>query len=60
MRAAAGMRSWTGSWGEKKKMGKQRAVFFDVDDTLYDHLEPLRQALDRLISPTDGFPYEQV
>ncbi len=46
--------------GENKKMGEQRAVFFDVDDTLYDHLEPLRQALDRLISPPDGFPYEQV
>ncbi|WMT42081.1 HAD family hydrolase [Paenibacillus sp. D2_2] len=34
-----------------------RAVFFDVDDTLYDHLIPFRQALQNVLHTNDQFPY---
>ncbi|GGH12484.1 HAD family hydrolase [Paenibacillus segetis] len=36
----------------------QRAVFFDLDDTLYDHLIPFRLALQTILSTGDDFPYE--
>ncbi|MBE9915385.1 HAD family hydrolase [Paenibacillus donghaensis] len=34
-----------------------RGIFFDVDDTLYDHLEPLRLALQRVLAMGEDFPY---
>lgn len=34
-----------------------RAVFFDVDDTLYDHLDPLREALVEVLGLPDDFPF---
>ncbi|WP_232510176.1 HAD family hydrolase [Paenibacillus crassostreae] len=33
-------------------------VFFDVDDTLYDHLDPLRFALQHVLLLAEEFPYE--
>ncbi|GIP29811.1 haloacid dehalogenase [Paenibacillus sp. J23TS9] len=39
---------------------KPKGIFFDVDDTLYDHLEPLRQALRKVLSTGEDFPYEAV
>ncbi|QHT58991.1 HAD family hydrolase [Paenibacillus lycopersici] len=39
----------------------RRAVFFDVDDTLYDHLIPFRKAVERTAGPLaalGGFPFE--
>ncbi|AZK46321.1 HAD family hydrolase [Paenibacillus lentus] len=38
---------------------QQRAVFFDLDDTLYDHLIPFRTALTRILATKEDFPYEQ-
>ncbi|MGO4370346.1 HAD family hydrolase [Paenibacillus sp. 2TAB19] len=35
------------------------AVFFDVDDTLYDHLTPFRKALETVAATTEAFPYEE-
>lgn len=35
-----------------------QAVFFDVDDTLYDHLVPFRQALQNVLHTPEQFPYE--
>lgn len=35
-----------------------QAVFFDVDDTLYDHLIPFRQALQHVLCTDQNFPYE--
>lgn len=35
-------------------------VFFDVDDTIYDHLDPLRYALQHELVLDDDFPYEAV
>ncbi|MNJ51835.1 (S)-2-haloacid dehalogenase 4A [compost metagenome] len=37
----------------------QRAVFFDLDDTLYDHLIPFRAALTNVLGTNREFPYEQ-
>lgn len=36
----------------------RKAVFFDVDDTLYDHLTPFRRAVDEIARPAGDFPYE--
>ncbi|WP_058301172.1 HAD family hydrolase [Gorillibacterium timonense] len=36
-----------------------RGIFFDVDDTLYDHLVPFRQAVEALLGKNDLFPYEE-
>ncbi|MNZ69644.1 Pyrimidine 5'-nucleotidase YjjG [compost metagenome] len=36
-----------------------QAVFFDVDDTLYDHLIPFREALQNILHTDTDFPYEQ-
>lgn len=36
-----------------------KGVFFDVDDTLYDHLSPFRQAVIAIVGERDGFPYEE-
>lgn len=36
----------------------KKAVFFDVDDTLYDHLTPFRLAVDEIIQPSPDFSYE--
>lgn len=33
-------------------------VFFDVDDTLYDHLTPFRKAVESVAGRNDSFPYE--
>jgi putative hydrolase of the HAD superfamily len=35
-----------------------QAVFFDVDDTMYDHLEPTRGALQHVLGLDGSFPYE--
>lgn len=35
----------------------QKAVFFDVDDTLYDHLIPFREALQGVLGTGEDFPY---
>ncbi|MNN16517.1 (S)-2-haloacid dehalogenase 4A [compost metagenome] len=35
-----------------------QAVFFDVDDTLYDHLIPFRKALQNILHTESDFPYE--
>ncbi|MGG6314535.1 HAD family hydrolase [Paenibacillus macerans] len=37
---------------------KSQAVFFDVDDTLYDHLQPFREALEEVLNTGPDFPYE--
>ncbi|MFD1175086.1 HAD family hydrolase [Paenibacillus puldeungensis] len=34
------------------------AVFFDLDDTLYDHLQPFRQAVQAVLGTGADFPYE--
>ncbi|MFE6074507.1 HAD family hydrolase [Paenibacillus sp. NPDC057886] len=34
-----------------------KAIFFDVDDTLYDHLQPLKGALQEVLGLPDDFPY---
>ncbi|WP_138494649.1 HAD family hydrolase [Paenibacillus pinistramenti] len=36
-----------------------RAVFLDLDDTLYDHLTPLRDALREVLSLPSDFPYDR-
>ncbi|MBO2944647.1 HAD family hydrolase [Paenibacillus sp. F411] len=36
-----------------------QAVFFDVDDTLYDHLTPFQEAVREVVRPEAGFPYEE-
>ncbi|MFF2482293.1 HAD family hydrolase [Paenibacillus sp. NPDC058071] len=36
-----------------------KGIFFDVDDTLYDHLAPFRTAVDAEASVPRGFPYEE-
>lgn len=33
-------------------------IFFDVDDTLYDHLEPFRTAMDKVLLHGEDFPFE--
>ncbi|PAF29851.1 HAD family hydrolase [Paenibacillus sp. 7516] len=38
----------------------QKAIFFDVDDTLYDHLQPLRGALQEVLGLADDVPYAEV
>ncbi|MUG45916.1 HAD family hydrolase [Paenibacillus woosongensis] len=40
-------------------ISRQRAVFFDLDDTLYDHLIPFRAALTNILSTPEDFPYDQ-
>lgn len=45
--------------GMKLQLPPVRGIFFDVDDTLCDHLLPFRQAVEALIGQDDGFPYEQ-
>ncbi|MBJ6361810.1 HAD family hydrolase [Paenibacillus sp. GCM10012307] len=35
-----------------------KGIFFDVDDTLYDHLTPFRQAVEVVANTTGSFPYE--
>lgn len=37
----------------------QKAVFFDLDDTLYDHLIPFRLALQSIMSTGEVVPYER-
>ncbi|MGQ8873411.1 HAD family hydrolase [Paenibacillus sp. TSA_86.1] len=34
-----------------------KAIFFDVDDTLYDHLQPLRSALQEVLGLPERFDY---
>jgi putative hydrolase of the HAD superfamily len=36
-----------------------KTIFFDVDDTLYDHLQPLRGALQDVLGLQDDFPYAE-
>jgi putative hydrolase of the HAD superfamily len=36
----------------------REAVFFDVDDTVYDHLTPFRQAVKSCTAHIEHFPYE--
>lgn len=41
---------------------ERRAVFFDVDDTLYDHLLPFRKAVEQVAGPLHelaDFPFEE-
>lgn len=35
-----------------------KAIFFDVDDTLYDHLIPFRKAISDYVKHDDAFPFE--
>lgn len=43
------------------EIGKDtKGIFFDVDDTLYDHLQPLSQALKKVLGADEDFPYEAV
>ncbi|KOR76129.1 HAD family hydrolase [Paenibacillus solani] len=35
-----------------------KGIFFDVDDTLYDHLAPFRDAVQEMAEPGETFPYE--
>ncbi|MFC6334557.1 HAD family hydrolase [Paenibacillus septentrionalis] len=37
----------------------KKAIFFDVDDTLYDHLIPFRTAVQPWTEQLHAFPYEQ-
>lgn len=41
-----------------KPIAPNHAVFFDVDDTLYDHLQPFRAALEETLGTGPDFPYE--
>ncbi|MEO3945356.1 HAD family hydrolase [Gorillibacterium sp. CAU 1737] len=43
----------------QKDLRKTKAVFFDVDDTLYDHLWPFQKAVEAVLGPNDAFPYEE-
>jgi len=36
-----------------------KAIFFDVDDTLYDHLIPFQKAVKPYVSHMGSFPYEE-
>ncbi|HIW32042.1 MAG TPA: HAD family hydrolase [Candidatus Paenibacillus intestinavium] len=36
-----------------------KAIFFDVDDTLYDHLIPFQKAVQPYVDHIDSFPYEE-
>ena len=36
-----------------------KAVFFDVDDTMYDHLLPFRKAVRRQVAEKPEFPFEE-
>ncbi|WP_226001124.1 HAD family hydrolase [Paenibacillus sp. BJ-4] len=38
---------------------QKKAVFFDVDDTMYDHLHPTRDALRTVLGLSERFPYEE-
>lgn len=35
-----------------------KGIFFDLDDTLYDHMIPLRNALQAVLTLPEDFPYE--
>ncbi|ANS77025.1 HAD family hydrolase [Paenibacillus yonginensis] len=37
----------------------RQAIFLDVDDTLYDHLSPMREALEEELRLPASFPYER-
>lgn len=37
---------------------QKRAIFFDVDDTLYDHLTPFRSAVEEIVQLRESFPFE--
>ncbi|WP_229692089.1 HAD family hydrolase [Paenibacillus radicis (ex Gao et al. 2016)] len=37
---------------------RQLGYFFDVDDTLYDHLTPFRKAVEAVAGVNEAFPYE--
>ncbi|MCV9949124.1 HAD family hydrolase [Paenibacillus sp. BT-177] len=39
---------------------QKKAVFFDVDDTMYDHLHPTRDALRTVLGLSERFPYQEV
>ncbi|UPK43653.1 HAD family hydrolase [Paenibacillus pabuli] len=39
------------------KLNAPKSIFFDVDDTLYDHLQPLRGALQQVLGLPEDFPY---
>ncbi|MFS0872380.1 HAD family hydrolase [Paenibacillus xylanilyticus] len=42
-----------------ERINNTKAIFFDVDDTLYDHLQPLRGALQEVLGLPDDFPYAE-
>lgn len=42
------------------KDSARRAVFFDLDDTLYDHLSPLRATLRDVLQLPDESPYGEI
>ncbi|MCM3785535.1 HAD family hydrolase [Neobacillus mesonae] len=44
----------------KQSSATAKAVFFDVDDTLYDHLTPLRGALMQVLGLKETMPYEEI
>lgn len=35
-----------------------KAIFFDVDDTMYDHLYPFKRAVSDAVAHSEAFPYE--
>ncbi|MGZ9583532.1 HAD family hydrolase [Paenibacillus marinisediminis] len=37
-----------------------KGVFFDVDDTLYDHMGPLRHTLREVLKLPEDYPYEEI
>ncbi|AWP30546.1 HAD-superfamily hydrolase, subfamily IA, variant 1 [Paenibacillus vortex V453] len=41
-----------------KRTTSPKGIFFDVDDTLYDHLAPFREAVQETARPGEAFPYE--
>ncbi|GGA27001.1 HAD family hydrolase [Paenibacillus physcomitrellae] len=47
--------SLDGRTGERVR----KAIFLDVDDTLYDHLSPMREALAEELRLPSDFPYER-
>ncbi|MCP1423533.1 putative hydrolase of the HAD superfamily [Paenibacillus sp. DS2363] len=41
------------------EINNAKTIFFDLDDTLYDHLQPLRGALQDVLGLPDEFPYAE-
>jgi len=44
---------------ETGRFPRIEGVFLDVDNTLYDHLQPFREAVEAVLGADDRFPYEK-